>query len=318
MGQLLARANSVTNLVAVETPASAYPVQSTATNNYSQVASDLGVYSTNALAAGTALVGNLVQTSGAQTVAGAKTFTGPGLVSTNTRSISFAGNASVLTTNGVVFVKDASAVSTNTLYIITADATGWPGVYDSGGNYVTAEPDSLGGIVTLAHLKAFYPLLEDNGGATTNTWNTAQKFIDPVFAASIQATNATIQAGTVSASLTNTVEYSGGPVMQTVSSLANGNNAAVPTTGYRFIKLTSGPTGAFTINGLAGGGIRELDIYNASGQNMTIAHQSGTDPTATNRIVSMTGADQSTTGDGWAHFIYDTTAARWILTSLSP
>jgi hypothetical protein len=61
-----------------------------------------------------------------------------------------------------------------------------------------------------------------------------------------------------------------------------------------------------------------LILLNQTGQNMTVAHDSGTDPTAANRIYSMTGADQTTTGNGAATFIYSAAAARWIMISFAP
>jgi len=106
-----------------------------------------------------------------------------------------------------------------------------------------------------------------------------------------------------------------------VTSLANGNNAAVPVGTNVFVEV-SGPTGAFTINGLnADGAMRDgklLVIVNQTGQDMTIAFQSGTDPTAANRIITMTGADRATTGNGVATLIYSATASRWLLISFDP
>lgn len=101
-----------------------------------------------------------------------------------------------------------------------------------------------------------------------------------------------------------------------LSSLANGNNAAVPVGTNVFVEV-SGPSGAFTINGIAGGRDGKLlIILNQTGQNMTVAHDSGTDPTAANRIYTMTAADRATTGNGAAILIYSGAASRWILISL--
>jgi hypothetical protein len=299
--------NTVTNAVAIMTPASAYPSQARATNDYSQLVSDLQNYSTVEFDAGTVLMNNMVQISGDQSIEGAKAFNGANTF-TNTVSIAFGS------TNGIYFVDPS--LSTNTYYKFRGDDFGWPSIYNFGGQTVTNIPDTEGGLMTIGIANANYPRILGSG--YTNHYASKQEF-NQITANSGTLSNLTYTAGTADGvTRTNYIDYSGGPIMQTVSSLANGNNAAVPTAGYRFIRLTAGPTGVFTINGLAGGGIRELDIYNNTGQNMTIAHQSGTDPVATNRIVSLTGADQSTTADGWAHFVYDTTAARWILTYLSP
>lgn len=102
------------------------------------------------------------------------------------------------------------------------------------------------------------------------------------------------------------------------TSLANGNNAAVLVGTNVFVQV-SGPSGAFAINGLDGAPNRDgklVILLNYTGQNMTIAHDSGVDPTAGNRIYTMTGADHSTTGNGCAMLIYSASAARWILINL--
>lgn len=105
-----------------------------------------------------------------------------------------------------------------------------------------------------------------------------------------------------------------------VTSLANGNNAAVPIGTNVFVEV-SGPTGAFTINGINGSPNRDgklVILINQTGQDMTIAHQSGTDPTAANRIITMTGADRATTANGSATLIYSAAASRWILIAFDP
>lgn len=101
-----------------------------------------------------------------------------------------------------------------------------------------------------------------------------------------------------------------------ITSLANGNNAGVIVGTNIFIQV-SGPSGAFTINGIAGGRDGKwIIVLNRTGQNMTIANDSGTDPVAANRIYTLTGADVATTGDGCATLIYNATDSRWILTAI--
>lgn len=106
-----------------------------------------------------------------------------------------------------------------------------------------------------------------------------------------------------------------------VTSLANGNNAAMPVGTNVFIEV-SGPSAAFTINGINAAGAQRdgklLVILNQTTFNMTIAHESGTDPTAANRIVTMTGADRATTGNGTATLMYSGAASRWILIGFDP
>lgn len=100
------------------------------------------------------------------------------------------------------------------------------------------------------------------------------------------------------------------------STLANGNNAGVDFGEYVFVKIEAGPSAAFTVNGIANGRDGKMYIlYNSTGQNMTIANQSGVDATAANRIITMTGSDVSSTGNCSATLIYDSEDSRWILTN---
>jgi len=106
-----------------------------------------------------------------------------------------------------------------------------------------------------------------------------------------------------------------------LSSLANGLNDDIILGTNTFVQV-SGPSGAFTIRGINGSPNRDgkyLIILNRTGFNMTIAVEggaSGNDPVAANRIISMTGADRATTGDGCAILIYSGIESRWILISL--
>jgi hypothetical protein len=102
------------------------------------------------------------------------------------------------------------------------------------------------------------------------------------------------------------------------SSLANGNNAAV-SPGTKVYMKVSGPTGAFAINGLTGGRDgRTIIIQNSTGFTMTIANNSGVDPTAANRIFTGTSADITVTNNpGFVQLIYDAATSRWGVMSKS-
>jgi len=106
-----------------------------------------------------------------------------------------------------------------------------------------------------------------------------------------------------------------------ISSLANGNNLDLAVGTNTFIEV-SGPTGAFAILGIAGGRDGKMVIIlNQTGQNMTIACEggaAGNDPTAANRIITMTGADRATTGNGAAWLIYNGNSSRWICLHVDP
>lgn len=102
-----------------------------------------------------------------------------------------------------------------------------------------------------------------------------------------------------------------------ITTLANGANSV--SLGTNIFIQVSGPSAAFTINGMDAQPNRDgalRIILNYTGQNMTVAHDSGTEPVAANRIYTMTGADHATTANGCAMFLYSASASRWILINL--
>lgn len=111
--------------------------------------------------------------------------------------------------------------------------------------------------------------------------------------------------------------------LATVSSLVNSNNASVPVGQNTIVKL-SGPTAAFNVCGLNAGTAQRdgklLVLVNRTGYDMYLEHQSGVEPagSATNRIISLTGATRNTTGDGAATLIYSASESRWLLIAIDP
>lgn len=96
----------------------------------------------------------------------------------------------------------------------------------------------------------------------------------------------------------------------------NGNNNDVNIGGAGFVRITSGPTAAFSVTGFTGGlDGRILYVYNATAENMTLADESSSS-TAANRSKT-NGGTAATVGPGAATLIYDSGASRWILMSLS-
>jgi hypothetical protein len=99
---------------------------------------------------------------------------------------------------------------------------------------------------------------------------------------------------------------------------SNGANNNITLPNKSFIRIT-GPTGAFSISGIAkpdNPDGRVVILYNTSNdgatvQNMTITNDATS--TAANRILTNTGADVVTTGTGIVSLIYSVTDARWIL-----
>ncbi|HEV2350841.1 MAG TPA: hypothetical protein VG028_13450 [Terriglobia bacterium] len=134
---------------------------------------------------------------------------------------------------------------------------------------------------------------------------------------------ATFGAGVTNLQTTGTNTFLGGADVAfsryALSTLANGNNAGVAVGTNVFVEV-SGPTGAFTINGINGQPNRDgkfLILLNRTGQNMTIANDSGVEPTAANRIYCLTGADKVLTGNSAAMLIYNGNATHWICLSLT-
>lgn len=75
----------------------------------------------------------------------------------------------------------------------------------------------------------------------------------------------------------------------------------------------SGSTLAIAINGIdAGIDGQRIDIYSLGTGAVTFAHQS-TSADSANRIISLTGSDVTTTGNGSGRLIYSEAQSRWIL-----
>jgi hypothetical protein len=345
--------NSLTAAIAVRVP---YSVETAAVRT--NVASGLvkaidGPENTNSIHESSPVAVNLVGITNAQTISGAKLFTGVATlrsplfgspVSTNGVNVGnafsspgagvsgeqFGASASV-TANGALAVGVSSTASgaNATAVGYTAAATAQfssalgatataQGQYSlaAGGNASADNSSALG-------VNSFVAATHTNSTAVgANAITTAKNQI-MLGTASIDVMvnhNLTVGGAISGVNFANTNAFPTGSDIAfgryALSSLANGNNAAVPVGTNVFVEV-SGPSGAFTINGIAGGRDGKfLIIVNLTGFNMTIAHDSGTDPTAANRIYSMTGADRATTGNGAAMLIYSAAASRWILISL--
>ena len=73
----------------------------------------------------------------------------------------------------------------------------------------------------------------------------------------------------------------------------------------------TGPTGVFTISGLTGGADgRMIRLYNSVAFALTLTNDATS--TAANRILTLTGADITTTTQGAVTLVYSSTAGRWI------
>lgn len=278
------------------------------TNLASQLAAAVGgSENTNAPYENSKLFENVVGKTNAQTVTGAKIFA------------SFAGTAGAITNAAL----SAPALSNAVFHALLSFYNGEITITNSADNGIQFWSASAGApILSLTNgnvvieadsalqIKGGTPaanavLVGDAGGGAT--WGTVPGTTNKIL-------------DSVSLANTNTVTGDLSFRRYAVTSLANGNNAAVPIGTNTFVEV-SGPSGAFTVNGINGAPNRDgkfLILLNQTGQNMTIAHDSGTDPTAANRIYTMTGADRATTGNGAAMLIYSAAASRWILISFDP
>ena len=279
-------AKTDTPLAIVRVPFSSEPAVPQ-TNNPTLLVQGMETYSQAAFTAGTALVANLVQTTGNQTVAGNKTITGTTTVS---------GELTFSSTSPYFQFYDSDGAADAKYTVVSGNELGM------GFSFYN---DAL----TTPHL-AFY--IARSGAIPTSV-----TFISPVIATTFQGilTNSVVKQITLAETNYSTGIF--GHTRANNTSLANGNNATIDFGAKVFVKIKAGPTGAFAICGIAGGADgRELILYNATGQNMTIANDSGVEPTAANRIYTNTGADlTATTGNGMVRLIYDSEDSRWIVVS---
>jgi len=103
-----------------------------------------------------------------------------------------------------------------------------------------------------------------------------------------------------------------------LSTLANGNNLAVPLGSNCFVRLSGTLTGTATLCGLVGAGASG----GADGQFVTLLNNTGydvilssgtSDPVPANRIVTPSGSDITVSNLYSARLLYDSNAARWKL-----
>lgn len=101
-----------------------------------------------------------------------------------------------------------------------------------------------------------------------------------------------------------------------LSSVRSGANHDVNAGTTAMLRIT-GPKAPFSISGFSGGTDgRVLQIYNASGQQMTLVHAAGS--SAGNQINTLSGQNLVLrAGSSFATLIYDATAAEWVVASVN-
>jgi hypothetical protein len=108
-----------------------------------------------------------------------------------------------------------------------------------------------------------------------------------------------------------------------ISTLANGNNIAVPVGSNNYVRLSGTLSAVASICGIVGSGTaggtdgQWLLVENDTGYTVTFA-QNTVDPVVANRIVTLTGADVSCANGGWARLVYDSSESRWKLFAVWP
>ena len=251
---------------------------------------------------------NFVNRASVQTITGAKTFTNSAQVWTGgyvTNAQVDAAQIRYITNNAPLKFYTSGGTRQ---YGIAPDANGIPSLYyinatdnlATPGNYNPADANILNALsadLRYGRLQSAndWTALNDFDLATGTFTNTTQW-------------NPTIYGNTTFYSDLRFTRYD-------LTSLANGNNAGVPIGDTNvYVKISSGPTAAFSIAGITNGANgRFLILENATGQAMTLLHQSGVDATPANRIVIPSSTDIASSGNAIATFIYDSNVSRWKL-----
>jgi hypothetical protein len=285
---------TITAMYGVRVPATGEPTQSTATNIMSLLSTNMGQFSTNPFAPATTLVQNLVQTTGAQDVDGVKNLLAPLFISA-----------------GIVLTNDGAGDERAIIWhqpSAGTDAKNFKIYSEEAGLVLAFLDDSLSSVGNV--------MVATRSGAAVDLIT----FGGPINASELRdcvATNSSLINSALG--MTNTVTGNWRWSRANHTALANGNNAGVDFGTNIFVKIKAGPSAAFAICGIVGGADgRELKIYNSVAQNMTIANDSGVEPTAANRIYTLTGSDIATTGVGYVHLIYDSEDSRWIVQNYQP
>ena len=311
---------TVASVVGVRVPITSEPSGGMQTNIASLLVSGIGTLSSNSFNEANTVVANLVGLTNAQTISGVKQFTNQSglFYGQLTNSLGISGNAKFLT-NGLYsspVINDATftngnfygttAISGNVDFGGTITFDGYASSISADSDFFAVSPESSDDV------------LLGNSGIVNGVSANAGYFTNDVRTTTLTVTNITAYGGSVFAK-TNTFPAGSDIAFgrYALTTLANGANSI--TVGTNTFVEVSGPTAAFTINGITGSPNRDgktIIIVNQTTYNMTIAHDSGTEPTAANRIYTMTGADRATTGNGAAMLIYSSSASRWILFSL--
>jgi hypothetical protein len=323
-----------------------YPPLATRTNVASQLIADLNTYGTNEIDQSTPIAGQLLGTTNDQTVTGAKTFSntndlwyggvvGASTISGNINWLSggVITNATMLWISGSTtnaYIDSSSAIFPSGVQIPSSFANSWKmqGFAALGGWELVEQPvgggSSTAVVLALTNAVTIFPALSLSKFSTVSNASIGTDLA--ITGSSTVGTNLNVGGNAYIAGLTTNQTWigtnnfpSGADIAfgrYSIGSLANGNNSGVQV-GTNCYVAVSGPTGSFTINGLANGRDgKVIIIENSTGQSLTLANDSGVDPAPANRIKTGTGADVTLTSNpAMATLIYSGSASRWILIS---
>lgn len=320
--------NASTNASYLALPVEVIPIAQR-TNLASLTVTAIGNYSTSAIPQISAAAGELVGLTNTQTVSGPKTFT-------NKSTIISGGSVSNINILGTNSISTNLTISTSNIVLFQfgADPDGnFGGVplrlqWNSTNQELELNTGTLGNPVVPLHAR----FVGDGGGLSTldagtitvgslsvSRLNNGTDASDTAFWRGDGVWSGLVGTGTnLTLTGTNTVnsilDFS--PFANT--SLANGANAAVSVGTNVYVKV-SGPSSAFTLNGIANGiSGRMIVIQNSTGQSMTIANDSGVEPVSANRIYTGAGGDLTLTNNPlFVTFIYDSALGHWNVASFN-
>ena len=113
---------------------------------------------------------------------------------------------------------------------------------------------------------------------------------------------------------TNTVSGDFAITPTTITTVASGANTLAPAATTTYLYLSGTPGAAWSLVGMSGGRAgRLMLVENNTGYAMTVAHESGLESTAGNRLAVSSSVDVQLSGRQTAVFVYNGTSSRWVL-----
>jgi hypothetical protein len=99
----------------------------------------------------------------------------------------------------------------------------------------------------------------------------------------------------------------------TTMSLSGSGNHNLNTSTANYVKINQGSSNNFSITGIAGGTDGKVIILQHSGSGTMTLRNDNNGSSSSNRILTQTGSDISTSGQGVYTLVYDSGLSRWIV-----